>query len=642
MIDTPSSINNERTDALNLKDLSIEQVLKNSSDGIVLSNERNTILWVNPAFTRIFGYLPEEVVGKDIDDLITNEDVRDEAIQISETVLSGKGVKFEGLRYRKDGTPIHVQVIVDIVTRKENRLIVYANYRDITDRVRMENALRESESRIRAVFEASPEPIVVYDTDGYPILMNRAFTRLFGWNIEEVKGKHIPFVPDEEKEKTKDKIEELKRYGKPVRMMTKRLTRDGRVLDIFLSAAAIKDENGSIMGSVVTLSDITERNRLEAQFYAAQRMESLGTLAGGIAHDFNNLLMGIQGNVSLLLLDTDTFDPKYERLKNIEEHVKRGADLTRQLLGFARGGMYEPKPLKINDIIKANGTIFERTRKDIRIHMNLEKGLWMVKADRSQMDQVFMNVLINAGHAMPDGGDIFIETNNAVISQVHRFPYTINPGNYVKISITDTGVGMDEQTRQRVFEPFFTTKGLGRGTGLGLASVYGIIKNHGGIINVYSEKGKGSTFTIYLPALDPDQSKLSAEGEKEDKSKTKGVILIVDDEDMVLDVSKKMLEMIGYEVITAKSGREAVERYKQMKGRVNLVILDMIMPGMGGMETFRGLKELKSDVKVLLSSGYSYNEQAEKIMNMGCSGFIQKPFTLQELSSRIDEILASS
>jgi two-component system cell cycle sensor histidine kinase/response regulator CckA len=229
-------------------------------------------------------------------------------------------------------------------------------------------------------------------------------------------------------------------------------------------------------------------------------MEAIGTLAGGIAHDFNNLLMGIQGYAELTLLDLDPSHPHYERLRRIEAQVQSGADLTKQLLGFARGGRYEVKPADMNDILEKSSSMFGRTQKEISIHRKFGRDLWSVEVDREQMEQVLMNLYMNASQAMPAGGEICLETENVLLNDEKAISCAVRPGKYVKISVTDTGTGMDEKTKERIFDPFFTTKGMGRGTGLGLATVYGIIKGHGGAINVYSEPGHGTTFDIYLPA----------------------------------------------------------------------------------------------------------------------------------------------
>ena len=320
------------------------------------------------------------------------------------------------------------------------------------------------------------------------------------------------------------------------------------------------------------MRDITERKRaeeekrsLEERLQHADKMEAIGTLAGGIAHDFNNLLMGIQGYASLTLMDLDPSHPNYERLKRIEEQVQSGADLTRQLLGFARGGRYEVKPADMNDIIEKTSSMFGRTKKEISIHRKYGKDLWTVEVDRGQMEQVFMNLYVNAWQAMPGGGEIYLETENVLLDDEQAFPYAVKPGKYVKITVTDTGTGMDEKTRERIFDPFFTTKEMGRGTGLGLATVYGIIKGHKGMINVYSEPGHGTTFTIYLPASEKEVVKeKTATGTIARGTET---ILLVDDEKMVLEVSKEMLESMGYRVYAAGSGQEAIAVYMEKKKR---------------------------------------------------------------------------
>jgi CheY-like chemotaxis protein len=281
--------------------------------------------------------------------------------------------------------------------------------------------------------------------------------------------------------------------------------------------------------------------------------------------------------------------------------------------------------------------MFGRTKKEITIHKNLPQELWPVEVDRGQIEQVLINLYVNALQAMPSGGSLYLETKNVILDENYVKPLNAKPGNYVKISVTDTGVGMDEKTRKRIFEPFFTTKEMGRGTGLGLATVYGIVTGHGGFINVYSQKGHGATFNIYLPA---SEKKV----EKEKKSlgqllKGKETILLVDDEEVVINVSRMILEALGYKVLLARSGPEAIEVYKAKKEEVDLAILDLIMPGMGGENTIDILKTINPELKVILSSGYSLNGQATRIMERGCQGFIQKPFGARELSQKVREVL---
>jgi nitrogen-specific signal transduction histidine kinase/CheY-like chemotaxis protein len=383
--------------------------------------------------------------------------------------------------------------------------------------------------------------------------------------------------------------------------------------------------------------DISEQKKLESQLIHAQKMEAIGTLAGGIAHDFNNLLAGIQGYASLIFLDINVCHPLYEKLKGIEEQVKSGADLTRQLLGLARGGKYEITVADLNEIIDKTSSMFGRTKKEISIHWKYEKDLWAVEIDRGQIEQVLLNMYVNAWQAMPGGGDLYLETANVVIDEEFVKPFSVNPGKYVKVSVTDTGIGMDQKTKERIFDPFFTTKEMGRGTGLGLSSAYGIIKGHNGIIHVYSEKGHGTTFTIYLPAS--DKKIIKQEDVSEDIVKGEGGILLVDDEEVITDVGKEILELLGYRVFIAKSGQEAIEIYKSRNDEIDLVILDMIMPGMGGGETFDVLKSIDPSIKVILSSGYSINVRPIKMLERGCDGFIQKPYSMNTLSQKIREVL---
>jgi CheY-like chemotaxis protein len=368
-------------------------------------------------------------------------------------------------------------------------------------------------------------------------------------------------------------------------------------------------------------------------------MEAIGTLAGGIAHDFNNILMGIQGNASLLDLRLDPGHAGHEKIQNIEKYVESGTELSRQLLGFARRGKYNVKASDINDIIEKSASMFARTKKELRVYTQLAPEVWTVEVDRGQIEQVLLNLCINAWQAMPDGGDLNLMTENLFLDENYVRAYKVKPGCYVKVTVADSGVGIDKADMARVFEPFFTTKEMGRGTGLGLASVYGIIKGHGGHINVYSEKGQGTTFTIYLPASAQREAESEVRHALATVQKGQETVLLIDDEEMIIDVGRGLLSELGYTVMAARSGPEALEVYRQNSSRIDIVIMDMIMPGLGGGETFDRLKRINPNVKVLLCSGYSVNGQASKIMERGCDGFIQKPFTLKQLSAKIREVL---
>jgi len=403
------------------------------------------------------------------------------------------------------------------------------------------------------------------------------------------------------------------------------------------------------------LRDITPQKKMEAQLQQAQKMEAIATLAGGVAHDFNNILMAIQGHTSIMIMNKNSSHPDFERLIGIEGHIESAAGLTKQLLGFARGGKYEVRPTDLNELVKNHNQMFGRTKKEITIRGKYEKDLWIVEADQGQIDQVLMNLYVNAWQAMPGGGNINVQTENVLIDEDYDKMYQIEPGRYVKISVTDTGVGMDKSVQKRIFDPFFTTKEMGAGTGLGMASVYGIIKNHGGFINVYSEEGNGSTFNIYLPASASAQARraglpatgaggMAQRAERKGKDKIirgKETVLFVDDEDMIIEVVGEMLEQLGYKVLTAESGTEAIETYKKNKEQIDIVILDMVMPDMSGGEAYDKLKQINPDIKVLLASGYSLDGAATEILDRGCSGFIQKPVKTSALSQKLREILDS-
>ena len=366
-------------------------------------------------------------------------------------------------------------------------------------------------------------------------------------------------------------------------------------------------------------------------------MESLGTLAGGIAHDFNNLLMGIQGNVSLMYLDVED-DPGFtEKLRSIEDCVESGSRLTKQLLGFARGGKYVVKPMDLNKILKSSADMFGRTRKAISIYGEYEQDLWTVVADGNQIEQVLVNLYLNAWQAMQQGGDLYIKSQNVFLDEVFAKPHDVQPGRYVKISVIDHGIGMDESIQRRIFEPFFTTHEPGRGTGLGLASAFGIIKNHHGIITVQSSLGRGSTFCIYLPASDkePEIEKSSNEAIQVGNE----TILLVDDEDYIVDVGEMMLKGLGYTIMTANCGKAAVELFLEKSAFIDLVVLDLVMPDMSGEAVFHRIREIKPGIKVLFASGHYMVDQTRALLQSGSSDFLQKPFNLRQLSTKIRLIL---
>jgi nitrogen-specific signal transduction histidine kinase/CheY-like chemotaxis protein len=405
----------------------------------------------------------------------------------------------------------------------------------------------------------------------------------------------------------------------------------------------IRDDDGKIIGYRGIMRDVTKQKQLEQQFLQAQKMESIGALAGGIAHDFNNILGGILGYASLVKMQMSQNDPNYRHIDTIEKSGLRAANLTAQLLGFARGGKYHPTAVQINDIVTETREIIASTfDKSIEVASFMDDTLPMIEVDATQMQQVLMNLLVNAGDAMPSGGKITIETSFETLDEQYADRYSyVEPGAYVVLSVADTGMGMDKETLEKVFEPFFTTKEEGKGTGLGLSMVYGVVKNHDGFLHVYSEPGEGTLFKVYLPAVEAPAKAEALSDEEDNDLPQMGdeLILVVDDEEPIRRLAREILEGHGYKVLLAEDGLVGLETFKRENGNIDLVILDMAMPNLGGRETFLKMKALKPDVKAVLSTGFSENAKARQIMRDGVTGFIQKPYRVNALLSKVREAL---
>ncbi|MBW1841181.1 MAG: PAS domain S-box protein [Deltaproteobacteria bacterium] len=592
---------------------------------------------VNDAICEFSGYTREELLSIDPGDILTEES-RDRFVERTLKAFAGEKV------------PDSVEFQIRTKTGKENWVLLNTRYKyeegkligasviaqDISEIKRTEEALRISEEKYRLLVENANDAIFIAQDESIKFPNPKTF-QLTGYSLEEVKD--TPFInlihPDDRNMILERHRQRLKGETLPDTYSFRIIRKTGEELWVQLNTVIISWEGRP--ATLNFLRDVTQQRRLEFQLQQAKKMESLGTLAGGIAHDFNNLLMGVQGRTSLMLIDAGASHRYFDHLKGIEEYVKSAADLTKQLLGFARGGKYEVKPIDLNALIKNQNRMFGRTKKEIMIRGKYEANLWAAEVDAGQMEQVLLNIYVNAWQSMPGGGDLYVQTENVTIDESHSKAHQVEPGKYIRISVTDTGVGMDADIQQRIFDPFFTTRAMGRGTGLGLASTYGIIKNHGGFLEVYSEKGKGATFEIYLPAT---EKSVVADGQiREELLRGEETILLVDDEDLIVEVGKKLLAELGYTPLTAGNGAAAIKIYKKNRDRIALVILDMIMPEMDGGETYDRLKQINPHIKVLLSSGYSINGKAGEILERGCDGFIQKPFKISDMSKKMRAIL---
>ncbi len=627
-------ISQERADALKESEERFALFLEHCPIFVFLKDENNRAIAVSRSFEKMLGRPLDEILGRTSEELFP-PDLARKIRADDEDVLKAGSVKtleeeLGGRTYITCKFPLY---------RPDKPPVLGGFTIDITERMQYEAALKRSEQRYRDLVDNAESIILRFDNTGKILFMNPFGLHLFGYTEEEILGRNVvgTIVPETESTTSRDLSLLLKEIeADPDRFKNnenENMKKNGGRIWVSWTNRAIWNEAGE--HEVLSIgNNITEKKMLERRLFQAQKMEAVGTLAGGIAHDFNNLLMGIMGYTSVMLFSTDPSDPDYEKLKSIEEQIKSGAGLTRQLLGFARGGKYEVKPADINEIVNASIDMFGRTRKEIAVHKKLGKDLGIVDVDRSQIEQVFLNLFVNAWQAMPAGGNLFIETALKRFDDAGIVP---REGTYIAISVIDTGIGMDEKTLTRIFDPFFTTKESGMGSGLGLASVYGIIKNHQGAITVESTPGKGSRFDIFLPAS--QNTPLGDEPQLPHAEPGSGTILIVEDQPAVAQTACEMLKALGYAVHIAESGIKAIELFSGLKDSIDLVILDMIMPGMSGGETYELLKRIRPDIKVILSSGYSIDGQAAQIMEKGCNAFLQKPFSINELSAKVQEVL---
>ena len=503
--------------------------------------------------------------------------------------------------------------------------------------------IEESEKRYRNLFEESKDTIFISNTEGYFVDINKAGLELFGYETEEEIfqvniASQILFDPNEQR-KYLSKIE-LDGFVKNYSLEMK--TKEGKKIDVLLTASVVRDEKGKTIAYRGIIRDITNQKSLEQQLMQAQKMESLGTLAGGLAHDFNNILGGILGYSSFIKTKMDVSNPYFKYIETIENSAMRAAELTSQLLSFSRSDRFNIRPIDVNSIIREILNIITRTfDKSIEIIPILDDRLPTVEGDAGQIQQVIMNLCVNARDSMPNGGKLILETAVQMIDDDYvKSHLSVKKGNYVTFTISDSGTGMDQETKNRIFEPFFTTKEKGKGTGLGLAMVYGVVKSHEGFISVYTEIGMGTTFKIYLPVSGKKQEFFSSIESDIDCRGTE-TVLVVDDEETICKFMKELLEAKGYTVLTANNGEEAVDIFSEHKDEIALVILDLIMPKMGGDIAFGKMKEIGGNFKTILISGYSKVGKAQELMDSGVDCFIQKPFKGNNLLVQAKKLLMS-
>lgn len=514
---------------------------------------------------------------------------------------------------------------------------------DITERKLAETALKESEERYRAVVDTATDAIITIDMKGRIIFGNTAASALFGYSAEEMLGQPLSMLMPEKYRREHDlglarvvSGGESHVIGKTIEVLG--LRKDGSEFPMELSLARWQTGNDMFFTGIIR--DITEHKLLEEKIIEAQKMDSIGNLAGGVAHDFNNMLASIMGYSSLLLMnETDVKRKKY--LESIVKSSERASKLTQQLLAFGRKGKNLNQAININTIADEVYKMIERTiSKEIILEKRLAEDIYTIDGDPSQITHVIMNLCVNAKEAIPDSGTIIVETGNITIDNTtaKRYP-NVHPGEYVVLSISDSGSGISEEVRKQLFEPFFTTKKDGniKGTGLGLAVVYGIVHAHKGFIDLETEVGKGTTFYVYFPR--GEKKYVQEKVVEQQIVQGRGTILVVEDEEAIRDLVDSALPILGYSVILAKDGEEGVDIYRERHSEIDAVVLDMQMPKMGGKEAFKRMKSINPDIRAVLCTGFGKNEQAQEILDLGVKILLPKPYNIKDLSRVITEIL---
>ncbi|NQT35810.1 response regulator [bacterium] len=642
--------------------LDAEKKLKEAENQLIISEKRYRLLFernvvgnyqttldgrildCNEAFAHIFGYKSsKEIMKQSTNELYLDSDDRGQFLK----QLRKKGVirNHEMCLKKKDNNPVWIlESVIMISDDEEPEPTIQGSMIDITTRKQAEEALCASEELNRGIINTAPIGIIYLDMNGTIIYENPVMANLMGDpedTSSNIIGQKIQEIPSMV-EFGGDKIVNRLLKGEVLEgEQLNYLTPQGETRILQIHAAPRRGSNSEIIGAVYMSADITEYRTLEEQYLQSQKMEAIGQLAGGIAHDFNNLLMGITGHSELALLKLDPDDPSVNSFEEIKKSADRAASLTRQLLAFSRKQILEPKIVDCKEIIINMEKMLKRIiGENIELVTVTTPELWSVKVDPGQMEQVIMNLVVNARDAMPEGGKLTIETANTEIDKKHSRKYPeLKPGLYIKLSVVDNGCGMTEEVKSKIFEPFFTTKEPGKGTGLGLATVYGIIEQSDGHISVSSKIGKGTSFIIHLPMVGDQAQSTSSKVDADKLPRGSETILVVEDEDIVRDLACNILKKQGYKVLEASSGSEAFQMYQNHKTPIDLVITDVVMPNMGGPEFYAKLREISTDVKVLFMTGYTDDTIIKnKTLNSG-TPILQKPFKLATLAIKVRDVL---
>jgi PAS domain S-box-containing protein len=609
--------------------------------GIFQTTPDGRFLAVNAAFASMLGYdSPADVLQLRASEAFANPPDRAGVIETFDR--SGRVSGLEVRLKQKDGTPIWVRIdgrAVRDTAGKVERYQVFAT--DVREQRRSAEALGASEARYRALMEHAQDAIFVNDENGIVQEVNRAAEILVGATRGQIVGRtFLETLPVEDREQVLGEFRKTLEHGRSMELRQVRIRRlDGTIVPAEATASVV--EIGGKPFVVGLLRDVSERNAMAEQLRVAQKMEAVGQLAGGVAHDFNNLLTAILGYSQLLAPELRGNPEHFSAIEEIRKAGERAAGLTRQLLAFSRKQILELRVLDLNEIVHHIQEMLSRLiGEDIQVVMNLDPALSSVRADAGQIEQVIMNLAVNARDAMPRGGRLSLETANVELDETYAQTHVpVQPGPYVMLAVSDTGVGMDRETRERIFEPFFTTKEKGHGTGLGLSTVYGIVKQSGGYIWVYSEPGRGTSFKIYLPRVSAPAEPLPA-GEAAPVSVGGAeTILLVEDEESVRALVRRTLEARGYRVLEAADGWEAVEIVRTQP--IDLLLTDMVLPGFGGREVAARIHDIHPLAKVLYTSGYTDDVIVRRGLMERGAAFLEKPFTPSVLARKVREVLDS-